>query len=67
MEEKDIKSYEELEGYYIKKLLIMLDKIGAKGVVWQEVFIHNANLSKDTVVHIWNGNRTELLEEVYHI
>ncbi|XP_054257979.1 beta-hexosaminidase subunit beta-like isoform X2 [Macrosteles quadrilineatus] len=64
MKEKNLTTYEELEGYYIKEIINILDQIGINGIVWQEVFVHNANLSKNTLVHIWNGNRTELLQAV---
>lgn len=67
MEHNNFTSSDELEGYYIGQVLSTVHNISANGIVWQEVFQNNVTLHKDTIVHIWLGNRTDLLDMVNDI
>lgn len=64
MTEHKIKTYEDLESLYIQQLFDMVTMLNASSIVWQEVFQNGVKLRQDTVVHIWLGNRQNLLYQV---
>lgn len=59
-----IRTYAELEGYYIYRLLNVTRYLNAKAVVWQEVFDNNVPIDKETIVHIWKGGMEQELSQV---
>lgn len=60
-----IPNYEQLEGYYIYKLLNISAKLNAKALVWQEVFDNGVPLRNDTIVHVWKADNYQYeLEKV---
>ncbi|XP_075212922.1 beta-hexosaminidase subunit alpha-like [Lycorma delicatula] len=64
MVKNNITTYEDLESYYIKKLLeIVQNELHTKTIVWQEVFDNKVKISPETIVHIWTGDyETEVYE-----
>jgi hexosaminidase len=64
MKNQKILSYQDLEEYYIQKLIDQVTALNVSTVVWQEVFENGVQLPKGTVVHVWTGNRRRLLNEI---
>ncbi|XP_065215938.1 beta-hexosaminidase subunit beta-like isoform X2 [Planococcus citri] len=61
MEINNISSYEQLDAYYIDRLLNITNEIKAKAIVWEEVFDNNVPLRKDTIIQVWRyANHPEL-------
>lgn len=55
MKERGIKSNHELQTYYNKRLLPMLQKDGKIMMGWDEIF--QPDLPKDVVIHSWRGQK----------
>ncbi|KAK7586163.1 hypothetical protein V9T40_004039 [Parthenolecanium corni] len=49
----NITSFQELESYYIQRVLAITRNLNTKPVVWQEVFDNGVRLTDDAVVHVW--------------
>lgn len=64
MKDKHFSQYEQLEGMYIQRLVDLIARLNASSIVWQEVYQNGVQLPNTTVVHIWSGNRRNLLRQV---
>jgi len=53
MARNNIASYAKLEEYYFDKIHSITEKLGRRGIVWQDVFNNNVQLDKDTVIGVW--------------
>jgi len=49
----EVKTGEDLQSYYISKLLDILAKQGSSYIVWQEIFDAGNKIRPDTVVEVW--------------
>ncbi|XP_060535041.1 beta-hexosaminidase subunit alpha-like [Cylas formicarius] len=56
MQKNNITTYEELESYYIKKVIDMVDDIGFDSIVWEEVFVNGVQTPNNTIIHVWRDN-----------
>lgn len=56
--------YKLLEQYYENRLLEMVGAMNHSYVVWQEIFTNGLKIKPDTIIHLWVGNWTELLNKV---
>lgn len=59
-------NYEELSNYYIRRLYNMIKGHKKTMLVWQEVFDFEANLPKDTIIHVWKdiNNKPAFMKEL---
>ncbi|XP_074152330.1 beta-hexosaminidase subunit alpha isoform X2 [Sminthopsis crassicaudata] len=57
MKERGFDCFEELESFYIQKLLNIVSSYRKGYIVWQEVFDNNVKLKPDTVVHVWKETK----------
>lgn len=57
MAQNNITSYQQLEEVYIQRIVDIVKNLKRKSMVWQEVFQNGVNLTSDTIVHVWTGNR----------
>lgn len=57
-------SFEQLEEFYIQKLIDKVATFNSTPIVWQEVFTNGVVLPKGTVVHVWMGDQRKLLAKV---
>lgn len=53
MAANDLETYEQLESFYIEKLLKIADSNKFKSIVWEEVFFNDEKLDKEVLVHVW--------------
>ncbi|XP_072385897.1 beta-hexosaminidase subunit alpha-like [Diabrotica undecimpunctata] len=53
MKEKGITNFEDLESFYIKKVIDMIDSLQYQSIVWEEVFTNGVELPKNTVIQVW--------------
>ncbi|XP_074030634.1 beta-hexosaminidase subunit beta [Leptinotarsa decemlineata] len=58
MAKNNIFDYFSLESYYVQKVINMVEKLGSKSVVWEEVFSNGVKLPSDTIVHVWLNSST---------
>jgi len=49
------KDFAKLEAYYIQRLLDIIQDLGKKYVVWEEVVTNGVKVHPDTVVNVWRG------------
>ncbi|KAB0803183.1 hypothetical protein PPYR_00153 [Photinus pyralis] len=64
MEANNISSYKKLEGYYIKKLIDISEKLKMNAIVWEEVFTNVADIPENTIVHVWKEGWRNTIKEV---
>lgn len=64
MQENNITTYEMLEERYIQRVVDIVDALKKRSIVWQEVFSNGVRLPPGTVVHVWTGDRQNLLANV---
>lgn len=57
MRDHNITKYEQLEDIYLRRIDDMLKILSHKSIVWQEAFLNGVNLSKETIIQVWDGNR----------
>ncbi|XP_077976592.1 beta-hexosaminidase subunit beta-like isoform X4 [Styela clava] len=66
MKQKNMTTYNQLEQYYIQKVINICEEIGSSYTVWQEVIDNGVKVENDTVVEVWiNGKNLE--EEVGNV
>lgn len=53
MRQHNIETYEDLEGYYIQKIIDFADELKFSSVVWEEVWANGVALPDETLVHVW--------------
>ncbi|XP_063239330.1 beta-hexosaminidase subunit alpha-like isoform X2 [Bacillus rossius redtenbacheri] len=63
MSSNGIGNYSELEQYYMQRVVNITSGLGARSIVWQEVFDNGVVIPDRTVVHIWTGDQEEHLEK----
>lgn len=56
MNNNNIKSYDDLLGYFINKAESMAISLGAIPIHWEEVFIANVQVSPDTIFEVWTNS-----------
>jgi len=54
--QKDMKNNHDLQAYFNKKILAIIQKHGKKMIGWDEIF--HPDLPKDVVVHSWRGPKS---------
>ncbi|XP_055295127.1 beta-hexosaminidase subunit beta-like [Sitodiplosis mosellana] len=64
MKKENITRYEVLEERYIQRIVDMVEDLQRKSIVWQEVFENGVQLAPATVVHVWTGDRSKLLNTI---
>lgn len=64
MAENNITKFETLEEKYIQRIVDMTTALNHKPIVWQEVFVNGVRLGPGTIVHIWDGDTSDLLHKV---
>uniref|UniRef100_A0A1L8DQZ7 Beta-hexosaminidase n=1 Tax=Nyssomyia neivai TaxID=330878 RepID=A0A1L8DQZ7_9DIPT len=64
MKTKNYTKYEQLEEEFIQKVVDIIDELKSKSIVWQEVFQNQVRLPQGTVVHVWTGDRKQLLSQI---
>lgn len=64
MKTKNITKYESLEEEYIQEIVDMVTELKHKSIVWQEVFENGVRLEPGTIVHVWTGSRSKLLNDI---
>lgn len=64
MRNNSIEDYNQLEEYYIQKLVNIADMLKAKSIVWEDVFAEGVKLPKETVVQIWRSPFEKTMQEV---
>lgn len=64
MAANNISNYEKLEEKYIQRVVDMTTALNHKSIVWQEVFVNGVRLATETIVHIWTGDTSALLNRV---
>lgn len=57
MKSRQMAKYEQVEEFYIQRIVDMVKKLKHKSIVWQEVFQNGVKLAPETVVQIWTGSR----------
>ncbi|KAF7277868.1 hypothetical protein GWI33_009122 [Rhynchophorus ferrugineus] len=53
MKTNNISTYEDLESYYIQKVINIANNLLFNSIVWEEVFVNGVSLPNDTIVHVW--------------
>ena len=62
MKKEGIKSYNDIQKYFERRLCRIVNKLGKTVVAWDEVT--EGNPDKDsTLIHWWRGNHPEVLEK----
>ncbi|XP_055599185.1 beta-hexosaminidase subunit beta-like isoform X2 [Uranotaenia lowii] len=64
MKENRLYSFEMLEEQFIQKIVDQIDSLNRSSLVWQEVYVNGVSLPNGTVVHVWTGNRQDLLYRI---
>ena len=67
MQHINVTSVEELEGYYISRVLEIAASLNKSAVVWQEVLDNGVSLKPDTLVHVWKWFGTTWQEEMARV
>jgi len=55
MNEHDIRNVQQLQGYWIERMINMTQSHKLNYVVWEEVFSDGAKMNSDAIVHVWKG------------
>ncbi|XP_055640408.1 beta-hexosaminidase subunit beta-like [Toxorhynchites rutilus septentrionalis] len=64
MKENRLYTFEMLEEQYIQRVVDQIDSLNRSSLVWQEVYVNGVRLPNGTVVHVWTGNRQDLLQRI---
>ncbi|XP_052865166.1 beta-hexosaminidase subunit beta-like isoform X2 [Anopheles cruzii] len=64
MKQNRLYSFEMLEETFIQRIVDQIDVLNRSSLVWQEVYVNGVRLPNGTVVHVWTGNRQDLLSKV---
>lgn len=64
-EHPEIATYNDLEQYFVQRLLEILKKKGLSYIVWQEIFDNGAKILPDTVVEVWDEGWQATMAKVY--
>jgi hexosaminidase len=56
MADNDISSYKQLVSYFFQNVVNLLDSLGSKFLVWEEVYFNGAPLPNNTVVQLRKGH-----------
>ncbi|XP_052892660.1 beta-hexosaminidase subunit beta-like [Anopheles moucheti] len=64
MKENRLYSFEMLEEKFIQRIVDQIDVLKRSSLVWQEVYVNGVRLPNGTVVHVWTGNRQDLLNKI---
>uniref|UniRef100_A0A182VFS0 Beta-hexosaminidase n=1 Tax=Anopheles merus TaxID=30066 RepID=A0A182VFS0_ANOME len=64
MKQNRLYSFEMLEEKFIQRIVDQIDVLNRSSLVWQEVYVNGVRLPKGTVVHVWTGNRQDLLNKI---
>lgn len=64
MLEHNLTKYNQLEEYYIQRLVDITDNLKAKSIVWEEVFTNGVRLPRSTIVHVWKPNWKATMKKV---
>ncbi|XP_049530965.1 beta-hexosaminidase subunit beta-like [Anopheles darlingi] len=64
MKQNRLYSFEMLEEKFIQRIVDQIDVLNRSSLVWQEVYVNGVRLPNGTVVHVWTGNRQDLLNKI---
>lgn len=64
MTKHNFTKYEQLEEKYIQRIVDMTTELKHKSIVWHEVFVNGVRLVPGTIVHVWTGDTSTLLNDV---
>uniref|UniRef100_A0A182JLR9 Beta-hexosaminidase n=1 Tax=Anopheles atroparvus TaxID=41427 RepID=A0A182JLR9_ANOAO len=64
MKQNRLYSFEMLEEKFIQRIVDQIDALNRSSLVWQEVYVNGVQLPNGTVVHVWTGNRQDLLSRI---
>ncbi|XP_058447014.1 beta-hexosaminidase subunit beta-like [Malaya genurostris] len=64
MKQNRLYSFEMLEEKFIQRVVDQIDALNRSSLVWQEVYVNGVRLPDGTVVHVWTGNRQDLLHRI---
>lgn len=64
MLDNQMKTFNDLEEYYIQRVVDIADSVNVSSIVWQEVYTNGVRLPNKTVVHIWLGDPSPLLSRI---
>lgn len=64
MKQNRLYSFEMLEEKFIQRIVDQIDVLNRSSLVWQEVYVNGVRLPNGTVVHVWTGNRQDLLYRI---
>lgn len=64
MKQNRLYSFEMLEEMFIQRIVDQIDVLNRRSLVWQEVYVNGVRLYNGTVVHVWTGNRQDLLYRI---
>ncbi|XP_062545646.1 beta-hexosaminidase subunit beta-like [Armigeres subalbatus] len=64
MKQNRLYSFEMLEEKFIQRIVDQIDVLNRSSLVWQEVYVNGVRLPDGTVVHVWTGNRQDLLNRI---
>lgn len=64
MKQNRLYSFEMLEEKFIQRIVDQIDALNRSSLVWQEVYVNGVRLPNGTVVHVWTGNRQDLLSRI---
>jgi hypothetical protein len=67
MAANNVSSFEQLESYYVQRIINIVDALGKSVVAWQEVFDNGLELPPATVVTAWKGGAAAGPEEMARI
>lgn len=64
MKAKNIDRYQKLEELYIHQIADMVNSLGRKSIVWQDVFNDGVSLAPGTIVHVWTGDVPAVIDRI---